>query len=31
MSDGTEKRITTEEEIRIFIKDFSFYEKKDNS
>jgi len=29
MNDGTMKKITTEEEIRTFIKDFSFYDKKD--
>ncbi|HBB27089.1 TPA: hypothetical protein DCZ36_01155 [Candidatus Gracilibacteria bacterium] len=29
MSDGTIKSITTEEEIRTFIKNFSFYDKED--
>ncbi|MDD5198097.1 MAG: hypothetical protein PHN60_04545 [Candidatus Gracilibacteria bacterium] len=29
MNDGTIRKITTEEEIRAFIKNFSFYDKKD--
>lgn len=31
MNDGTIKKITREEEIRTCIKDFSFYDKKNNS
>ncbi len=29
MNDGTIKKITVDEEIRAFIKNFSFYEKKE--
>lgn len=31
MNDGTIRKITTEEEIRTLIKNFSFYDTKDNS
>lgn len=31
MNDGTIKQITTDEEIRLFIRNFSFYDQTDNS